>query len=210
MTHTQPFSKQDQHFLDDEGITVGLRFAARLFKADQTTQLKAIHKARAMYRDSFGKEARLFSFSDGLYDLALARLLKEQGFEYGFTHTPSVVFRDLNAFAVPRFFNSDMNFSLPRFRNIVRALPLPVSDETPETVHMSTPQLIAGMSFQSTTEQALKCSLSESTSLSFETIGQRLEIRGTLLGDKASLICTTPTQDDTVFRWYGRDFYFSP
>jgi peptidoglycan/xylan/chitin deacetylase (PgdA/CDA1 family) len=89
-------------------------------------------RARDRLQAELGRRPTLFAYPGGDYSAALRALVAQQGFTAAFGQQSGVVHPDGDVRALPRFVMIESFGSIERFRLAANALPLPVSDLTPD------------------------------------------------------------------------------
>lgn len=198
-----------------KGVTLGILPSAYAhlagLPAEQSSSL--INKAVTRYKENFGDDPEYFAYPYGEFSTALKKQVASYNFKASFGQHSGVVYAKSDFMALPRFTMTDAFGDLERFQLTARALPLPVTDITPEdTLIKDNPPMIGfTVTPEITSLGKLSCFLSGSGKA--ETArpgGGRVEIRLKEPPDvrRTRVNCTLP--DDTIipgepqsWRWLG-------
>jgi hypothetical protein len=186
---------------------------AHLIGNEPEANAAMLNKAVSKYREAFGEEPELFAWPYGEYSSALKKQIESYDFDAAFGQQSGVVYAGADFLALPRFTMTDNFGDLERFRLTANALPLPVSDVTPEdTILAQNPPMIGFTVTPRISDLSkLSCFISDVGKAGImKPGGNRAEIRiDTPFMDRRTRInCTLP--DDTLipgetpsWRWFG-------
>lgn len=197
-----------------ENVTLGLLPASyeRLAGAGREAVLADLNKARLRHREVFGKNATLFSYPFGEYDLEYRNLIEEQKFDAAFGLQSGVAYSGSDMFALPRFSMTENYGDLERFMLVANALPLPVSNVEPADPFIENSSAQIGFSVDAELSDELdqlSCFVSGQEDVALEIIsGSRVELRpaGGMEEERVRVNCTLPVAslDETPrWRWFG-------
>ncbi|MFQ6018118.1 MAG: polysaccharide deacetylase family protein, partial [Kiloniellaceae bacterium] len=199
------------------GVTLGHHGAAHghMVRQSAAAARAEIARASARFREELGAVPAIFAYPYGEYSLALRNVVAAAGFEAAFGQHSGAVARTSDRFALPRFPFSEAFGDLDRFRLVVNALPLPVTDVTPADPLVraeNNPPLygftvLGGLNGLS----ALNCFASRNA-VTVERLGDdRIEVRlaRPLSPGRSRLNCTMPGPGGR-WRWFGTQFYVLP
>ena len=196
-------------------VTIGILPSAYTHMVDLSTEQNAslINKAVAKYREMFNEEPEFFAWPYGEYSAALKKQLSNYSFKAAFGQHSGVLYKGADLMALPRFTMTDMFGDIDRFRLTASALPLPVTDVTPDDMSIKQNPPLVGFTVtpELTSLSKLSCFASGIGKIAVKRLGgSRVEIRiDEPLEDRRTRInCTLP--DDTVipgqgqiWRWFG-------
>lgn len=188
-------------------------FYAHMVGNTMAANVASINKALGRYREEIGGQPAYFAWPYGEYSLALKSKLAEYPFTAALTYHAGVAHEKSDMLALPRFIMNDLVGDIERFKQTASALPLPVSDISPEDpVLKNNPPMIG---FTVTPEikslGKLACFVSSQGKIKINRVaGNRVELRPeTPFSDRRTRInCTLPDDleipgEDTHWRWLG-------
>ncbi len=196
------------------GVTIGSHSAAHDPMADDDTAHSRadLERANARFREELGSTPTLFAYPFGEYSLALERVVKEVGFAAAFGQQSGVAFAGWDVYALPRFSFNETYGDIDRFRLVVNALPLPVSDITPADPLLTPAENPPPFGFTVTEDvddlDRLSCFASSEGRARLERLGaNRVEVRldEPLPPGRSRINCTMLASDDR-WRWFGVQF----
>ncbi|HYG89022.1 MAG TPA: polysaccharide deacetylase family protein [Azospirillum sp.] len=197
--------------LQAAGVTIGGLGATTMSLVDNTPD-KARTELRRMadrLQAELGRKPALFAYPEGEYSTTLQGLAGEQGFIAAFGQQSGVLHPRADFRALPRFVMNESYGSVERFRLAANALPLPVSDLTPDDplLTVNPPPLGFTVSGEVGDLSRLACFASGQGRTRLERIEDRIEVR---ISDpfppgRARVNCTLPTAEGR-WRWFGVQF----
>lgn len=176
----------------------------------------SINKAVGRYKDQFGTDPSYFAWPYGEYSNALRKQISTYKFAAVFGQQSGVVHAGSDFAALPRFTMTDLYGDSDRFRLTANALPLPVSDVTPEDTLLKQNPPMIGFTLPSELQDLskLSCFISGMGKIGIHHLPHnRIEIRPEepFYEGRTRINCTLP--DDTVipgeapgWRWLGFQF----
>lgn len=174
-----------------------------------------LQRSNARLERELGKLPEIFSYPFGEFSLRTRALVIEAGYQAAFAQNSGVLARNMDPFNLPRFALNEQYGTLERFRLIVNALPLPLSQITPQdsTLTADSNPPIYGFTLATGLQplERLNCFLSGDVGMTMERLEQRVELRmaGPLPPGRSRVNCTLPGPDGR-WRWNGRQFYLPP
>ena len=200
--------------LAEAGVTIGNHTASHLHMADSSEERNAaaIANAKDRFRDELGTDPEIFAYPYGESSLASRQVAADAGFGAAFGQHSGVAFAGHDPLYLPRFsFNE--NFSgIERFRLIVNALPLPVSDVTPADMTLDNDRPAFGFTVDPSIGNLaqLNCFASgQPDPVSILHLGDtRVEVRANeaLAPGRNRFNCTLLNEDGR-WRWFGMQYY---
>ena len=197
-----------------DGVSIGSQTETHLHMPDAgaARNRQEIERSNGRFITELGRAPGLFAYPYGEAGLAVQKIVQGAGFSAAFGQHSGVIDRGANFFYLPRFSMNESYGGLSRFRLAANALPLPVSDETPQDpliTEVNPPPLgftvdagIAGLG-------RLTCYASHEGRARLERLGEtRFEVRVNtpFPRGRTRLNCTVPTKEGR-WRWLGRQFY---
>ncbi|MEE9317743.1 MAG: polysaccharide deacetylase family protein [Rhodospirillales bacterium] len=196
------------------GVTIGSHTVSHLHMPDATQSKiqEEIEHSNSRFEKELGQEPEIFAFPYGESSLAVQEGVKENGFLAAFGQHSGVIGGRGNFFDLPRFAMNENYANLARFKLVVNALPLPITDITPADPLISSdnpPAMgftvapgIKGM-------DRLACFSTHEGRARLERLGERrIEIRVEQAFPKGRtrVNCTLPAGQGRWY-WFGRQFY---
>lgn len=203
----------------EENVSLGILPVAYspLGEMSETEFLRQINNARVRHREKLGRAAQFFSYPFGLYHERHKKAIEQQGFTAAFGLHSGVAYAGSDLYALPRFSMTEKYGDLGRFRLITNALPLPVTDQEPESPQTDSASPSVGFTLApSLAEYAkeLSCFITGQGKAEIQTLGQsRIEIRpnAPFEDGRVRVNCTMPgpsdeRNDTPAWRWLGMLF----
>lgn len=199
----------------DKNATIGTHSASYSHIADQGREqlLRDINNARTAYREQLGIDPAFFAYPFGEYSETFRDIISEQGFKAALGQSSGVAYRGNDRLALPRFVMTEEYGDLARFRMLVNALPLPVSDVSPDISYLQERQPNIGFSVTRELNKnigRLSCFASGQERPDIEVInGNRVELRlqQDFAQDRGRINCTmpvdSPAHEEMRWRWFG-------
>lgn len=196
------------------GVTIGSHTVSHLHMPDanQSKIQEEIEHSNSRFEKELGLEPEIFAFPYGESSLAVQGGVKENGFLAAFGQHSGVIGGQRNFFDLPRFAMNENYANLSRFKLVVNALPLPITDITPADPLISSDNPPA-MGF--TVAPGIKgmdrmaCFSTHEGRARLERLGERrIEIRVEQAFPKGRtrVNCTLPAGQGRWY-WFGRQFY---
>jgi len=195
--------------LANAGVTIGAMTASALPMAGRApAELKAdLRRIRERLAAELGTAPQLLAYPAGEYSLAVRNLIEAEGFAAAFGQQSGVAHNRADLYALPRFFMNEAFGSTERFELAANALPLPVTDATPDdpVIVDNPPNVGFTVPADLTHLDRLACFASGQGRTRLERIdSNRFEIRLSepFPPGRARINCTMPA-DEERWRWYG-------
>ena len=194
------------------GVTIGgLGVTSQSLVGDSREDARAeLRRMMERLRAELGRAPTLFAYPEGEYSTALQAVAGELGLAAAFGQQSGVLYPRADIRALPRFVMNEAYGSVERFRLAANALPLPVSDLTPDDplLTVNPPPLGFTVSGEVGDLSRLACFASGQGRTRLERIAEdRIEVR---IADpfppgRSRVNCTLPTPDGR-WRWFGVQF----
>lgn len=193
------------------GVTIGsqTRTHPHMTQITREDAARELEESNARFLAELGEQPRLFAYPFGEYDLDVRDLVRRHGFEVAFGQHSGVVHAGTDRLALPRFPLNERYGGLDRFRLVINALPLPVTDvlpanpviaQNPPPFGFTVPDRLGHL-------DRLACFASSGGGLDLEVLGRRVEARfHTLLPPGRSRVNCTMPGPDARWRWFGVQF----
>lgn len=187
-------------------------YYAHMVGNDMATNTASINKALGRYQEELGGAPAYFAWPYGEYSLPLENKLAEYSFAAAFTYHAGVAHHQSGMLTLPRFIMNDLVGDIDRFRQTASALPLPVTDLSPEDPVLKTNPPMIGFSVAPgiTSLTKLSCFASSQGKIKVSRVGNRVELRPEAPFDdrRTRINCTLPDDrdipgEDTHWRWLG-------
>lgn len=191
------------------GVTIGNLTVshAHMTEQDRAYNIGQIQRAQTQLREAVGETPTLFAYPYGEYTRAVRDLVESAGFIGAFGLQSGVAHAQADLLTLPRFTLTDAFGSTERFRLAAQALPLLVSDVTPEDTMADGNPPHFGFTVDPTMGDIdqLACFASGLGRAQLENIGgRRVEARlgEPLPSGRARINCTLPGAEGR-WRWFG-------
>lgn len=198
--------------LAEAGVEIGSQTVTHLHMplADPARNLRELRRSRATLKEKTGIAPRYFAYPYGEASRTVMELVAEAGYEAAFGQHSGVVNPTAPVYFLPRFALNEAYGDMDRFRLIARALPLPVSDVTPDDPLLTVNPPAFGFTAE-IAPRGLACYASHEGQLEAETLGRRVEIRlaTPFPSLRGRINCTMPGPDGR-WRWFGYQFVTPP
>ncbi|AWK86125.1 polysaccharide deacetylase family protein [Azospirillum thermophilum] len=157
-----------------------------------------------------GQRPALFAYPQGEYSLAVRDVVKDLGYAAAFGQQSGVLYPQADPWGLPRFVMNEAYGSVDRFRLAANALPLPVSDLTPDDplVTVNPPPLGFTIGDGIGDSSRLACFAAGQGRTVLERVAEdRVEVRikDPLPPGRARVNCTLPAGEGR-WRWLGVQF----
>jgi peptidoglycan/xylan/chitin deacetylase (PgdA/CDA1 family) len=200
--------------LGRQGVTIGGHTVSHLHMVEAGTErgAKEIADANARFAAELGHAPSIFAYPYGEASLATEKLAKDGGYVAAFGQHSGVVHETSGMLFLPRFALNENFGGLARFKLVVNALPLPVSDVTPaDSIFAADRPPILGFTVAGDVADLdrLTCFISDEGRVDVERLGDtRIEVRPRKLlpVGRSRMNCTMPTSGGR-WRWWGRLLY---
>lgn len=200
----------------DPYVTIGLHTAdyMRLADAKPEEMRGQINKAMARYREMLKTDPVYFAYPFGEFTKQYRSLIAASGFRAAFGQQSGVVYDAADLMALPRFPMTENYSDNDRFRMIAGALPLPVTDISPDEPRINDNPPIFGFTVDSALSDKIaqmSCYISEQGKPKVQVISKtRIELRveKPFNNDRVRVNCTMPGPkpkpgEDQRWRWLG-------
>lgn len=200
----------------NELVSFGLLPAAytRLSGQGRNEILHEINRAKTQYRQNLKGRPIFFSYPFGEYDDVYVDIVQSQGFDAGLGLQSGVSHAGMNLLKLPRFSITESYGDIDRLRMVANALPLPITDLTPDYSTQNDGQPKIGFTLHNDlalNADRMTCFVSGDVNLSQEIIGERrieLRLDGQLHEQRTRINCTMPGPKDSdtdaiQWRWLG-------
>lgn len=198
-------------------VTIGLHTSdyTRLNDDRPEEMRRQINASLARYREVLKTEPAYFAYPFGEYTKAYRSMIAESGFKAAFGQQSGIAYDGADIMALPRFAMTENYSDDDRFRMIASALPMPVTDITPDEPRITTqnPPTFGFTLDPSIADKAsqMSCYVSEQGKPQMQVISKtRIELRVTkpFDGDRVRVNCTMPgpkpkVGEDQRWRWLG-------
>lgn len=199
------------------GVTIGAQTASHLHmvEATEARNKDEMTRSNARIAAEIGTPPVLFSYPYGEASLAVMHQVKEAGYKFAFGQYSGIANPTTDDFFVPRFGVNEASGDMTRFRIVINALPLKVTDVAPADplVGKHNPPSF-GFTMIGDTANALgragtlACFGSNGWRVRSERLDTRVEVRfdKALAQGRTRLNCTMAGPQGR-YRWYGMSFY---
>ncbi|MCG5242408.1 polysaccharide deacetylase family protein [Azospirillum doebereinerae] len=194
------------------GVTIGGLGASTQSLVPRTAAEVAAELRRMSdrFQTELGQRPTLFSYPQGEYSLAVRKTVAEMGFVAAFGQQSGVLHPQADPWSLPRFVMNETYGSVDRFQLAANALPLPVSDLTPDDplVTVNPPPLGFTIADSVGDSSKLACFAAGQGRTVLERITEdRVEVRikEPFPPGRARVNCTLPAPDGR-WRWFGVQF----
>ena len=168
-----------------------------------------IDRANNRLATELGIKPSLLAYPYGEYSSSVRQVVVDRGFDAAFTQSSGVISSHLDRFALPRFALNERYGGIDRFRLIVNALPMMVTDVLPKDPFLSKNPPAFGFTVDPFigSLKRLACFASNQGKLSLERLGRRVEVRlsSPFPVGRSRINCTMPGSKDR-WRWFGVQF----
>ena len=201
--------------LKKDGTTIGSQTHTHLHMAASGADRNRgdLKKSNQRFQAELGETPTIIAYPYGEYSLAVGKAAKEAGFTTGFGQHSGVLYPDADMFYLPRFAMNETFGDAGRFRLAINALPLNVTDVSPQdpTLSPDNNPPILGFTVNGAAAKRLSrlaCYSSGQGKARLERLGPRVEVRleNAFPSGRTRINCTMPTQSGR-WRWYGLQFY---
>ncbi len=197
--------------LRDEGMEIGAhsKSHAHLARLSPEAAAAEVAASNARFATELGAAPKLFAYPYGEANAAtLALAAKTYDAAFG-QHSGVLTAADHRHF-LPRFALNETFGSEDRFRLVINALPIPVSDLAPAdpTLSANPPMFGFTVADPGVSLRGIACFASSDGETKTEVLGRRIEVRQTkpFKSTRGRINCTAPGPDGR-WRWFGRMFY---
>ena len=198
--------------LADSGVTVANHTATHLgmSSANDEANRNELRRSQQRILEEVGRTPKLFAYPFGEYATATIEIVEEAGFIAAFGQHSGVAHERASHFELPRFALNETYGDIGRFRLVVNALPLPVTEITPadRLLGDNNPPPF-GFTVDSRIDglDRLNCFASNGPTTIERLAARRFEVRiaKAFASGRGRFNCTLPTRDGR-FRWFGIQF----
>jgi len=198
--------------LANSGATIANHAVSHLgmSSADDETNRQELSSAQQRITEQIGIAPTLFAYPFGEYSRRTTELVDEAGFAAAVGQHSGVAHERANRLELPRFALNETYGDIGRFRLVVNALPLPVSEVTPADTLLreeNPPPFGFTVDNQIDGLERLNCFASNGPT-TIERLGaRRFEVRiaKPFPPGRGRFNCTLPARDGR-FRWFGIQF----
>lgn len=196
------------------GVTIAAHTGSHLHMPNHTEfrRLKDVQRSARRIKEELGEVSPLFAYPYGEASLAIKQQIKDAGFQVAFGQHSGAFGPDDDRYYLPRFSLNERFGDMGRFITAVNALPLPVTDITPEDMffgpgsdNSNPPAIGFTMTKNLTRISELSCFLSHEGKARVESIGDvRFEVRveTPFTRGRTRLNCTLPGAGENSGRWH--------
>ena len=197
------------------GVTIGNHSVrhAHMATFSPAAVREELEQAAARLTPELGAKHTLLAYPYGEFGLATRNAAVGMGFQAAFGQHSGAIGAQSDPFALPRFPLNERYGSLERLKEILRALPLPVSNvkpaETLLTPATNPPRFGFSVAEDAGPLKSLRCYLSGQGALTLEhPAPRRVEalLPNPLPPGRSRINCTLPAPEGR-FRWFGQQFY---
>ncbi len=199
-----------------DGVTIGHHSVThrRMHELSAAENIKEIETANKRFLKELGIVPVLFSYPFGEYTPSVRDIVEAAGFRAAFGQHSGVAHNKADLLTLPRFSMNEKYGSIIRFRLVVNALPLPVSEVIPADPYLVNNPPVLGFTVAPNLGDLarLSCFAShESKPARLERLGERrIEVRlsKSFPPGRGRVNCTLPASDGR-WRWFGIQFIVS-
>jgi hypothetical protein len=198
-------------------VTLGLHPASyvRLTEKPADDIRRQVNNALARYRQVLKTEPKFFAYPFGEYTKEYRGIIASSGFEAAFGQQSGVAYVGSDMLAMPRFAMTESYGDDARFRMAATALPLPVTDISPDDPYLTvnnTPTIGFTLDAELAAKiPQLSCFLSGLGKPEMQVVGKnRVELRveHPFQTERVRMNCTMPGPEpkpgeDMRWRWFG-------
>ena len=179
--------------------------------AGDATNREELRQAQQRIKDEIGRAPNIFAYPFGEYASQTIEIVKQAGFVAAFGQHSGVAHERASRFELPRFALNETYGDIGRFRLVVNARPLPVSEITPPDTllddNSNPPPFGFTVDKQIEGLERLNCFASNGPTTVERLAARRFEVRISkpFAPGRGRFNCTLPTRDGR-FRWFGIQF----
>lgn len=201
--------------MTEDGVTIGLKAHSqgRLSTQSPDAIRREIETALDLIRNNLNVSPVAFAFPYGLASEKAQKIVHAAGFKAGFGQHSGVLHRRSDRYFLPRFSFTDAYGDIARFRTVINAAPLPITDLTPSDPLLASgdnpPNLGFTVSPAVENLNRLACYHSKFGKLTLQRLGaSRIEIRfpNAFPAGRSRINCTMLAGNDR-WRWFGMQYY---
>jgi peptidoglycan/xylan/chitin deacetylase (PgdA/CDA1 family) len=220
---TDPIDRGSTHYmtwnqlreLKAAGVTIANHTSSHghMIEASAGRNSAIIVNAKVRLEAELGVASDIFAYPYGELSLAVRQVVKDAGFRAAFGQHSGVAHSGLDPLNLPRFSFNENFGGMDRFRLIVNALPLPVTEITPMDPLLTVNPPPFGFTVAAGIDNLgqLNCFSSHEGQAGVERLGEsRIEvrIRTPFPTGRSRFNCTVPGPDGR-WRWFGMQYYLS-
>lgn len=194
------------------GVTIGSQTASVAHLPEiEIDQVKLeIDRASNRIQAETGRRPVLLAYPYGEFGSAVQKVVAERGYVAAFGQQSGVMNPASDRYGLPRFALNETYGGIDRFRLVVNALPLPVTERVPAdlVVRQNPPPFGFTVDPGIGSTANIDCYASDVGRTRIERLGDRVEVRlsAPFPPGRARINCTMPGPDDR-WRWYGVQFF---
>ena len=198
--------------LRDNGVTIGSQTKSHphMFKMSKEKVKEELSISNKRFIDEIGSAPKVFAYPYGEYNLEVLEQVKLHGFVAAFGQHSGVAHKSLGMYELPRFAMNEKYGGMERFLLAVNALPMPISDLSPQNPVISRNPPSYGFTLSNKIEpkNAVRCFANNGLKVNTKRLGKnRIEVRlsGPFLKGRGRINCTMAGMENR-WRWLGRQF----
>ncbi len=203
--------------LRDEGVTIGAHGHTHFSLPSLSPEAarRDLETSMRLYEAELGEKPQLFAYPYGEYDAKTLTLVRDMGYSVAFGQHSGVMHGRHDMFWQPRFPMNETFGSIERLRQVLNALPLPVSDVEPADVLVKLGQSQNPPVLRFTVAPGIErlnqmvCYTGEGKVLPTRLIGERryeMHAPAPLQPPRDRISCSAPSAEKGRFRWFGIQF----
>lgn len=197
-----------------DGVEIGAHTATHLHMVDSDPDKvrNELRQSAERFRSELGRVPAMFAYPYGETSLAVVQMVVGAGYEFGLGQHSGVVNKTSDFYYLPRFALNERWGTLNRFRQVINALPLPLTELTPQDPligAVNPPTLGFTLDRSIKNIDRLKCYPSHGGKARIQRLGAwRIEVRldKPFTPGRTRINCTL-FEGDGRFRWFGTLFY---
>ena len=199
--------------LAESGATIANHTVSHvgMSSASDAINQSELRQAQQRIRDEIGRAPNIFAYPFGEYSSRTIEIVKQAGFAAAFGQHSGVAHEQASRFELPRFALNETYGDIGRFRLVVNARPLPVSEITPAETLLDDNNNPPPFGF--TVDQGidglerLNCFASNGPTTVERLAARRFEVRidKAFAPGRGRFNCTLPMRNGR-FRWFGIQF----
>lgn len=174
-----------------------------------------LETSMALFEKELGEKPSLFAYPFGEWDAPMLKLVKQIGYSVAFGQHSGVAHSQHDMYWLPRFPMNEAFGSVERLRQVLNALPLPVTDIEPADVLVKLGQSVNPPILRFTVAPGIErlnqmvCYTGEGKQLQTRLIAERryeMHAPEALKPPRDRISCSVPSGQQGRFRWFGIQF----
>ncbi len=119
-------------------VEIGNHSHSHEYLVDESSQVikNDILKSIEIFKDKLGENSKFFSYPFGEYSLEFKKIIQDLGFDYAFGQHSGVIDETKDLWELPRFPINEKYGQLPRFKTLMKTLPLKYKNISPEDKYL--------------------------------------------------------------------------